>query len=137
VWRSLERSESPCTEEADGSGAGFSQEGQSNKKSKGEFGRTKVKSSRVFFWWPQWRLRTSFECCEIGSGSALVEVLGRDYSTDLLPLDVTANEMAARLGGYDFHKFFPILLAEIPFEDSILPAGIPRRLVEQRVRRHG
>jgi hypothetical protein len=28
VWRSSERSEDPCTVEADGSGAGFSQEGQ-------------------------------------------------------------------------------------------------------------
>ena len=40
----------------------------------------------------------------IGSGhiesSALVEVLGRDDSTDLVPLDVKANEMAAKLEGY-------------------------------------
>jgi len=28
VWRSMERSGNPCTEEAGGSGAGFSQEGQ-------------------------------------------------------------------------------------------------------------
>ena len=60
-----------------------------------------------------------------------------DRSTDLLSLDLTANAILAKLAEYDFQKFFPILLAEIPFDDSILPAGIPRRLVEQRVRRHG
>ena len=30
VWRSLERSGNPCTEGADGSGVGFSQEGMEN-----------------------------------------------------------------------------------------------------------
>ena len=35
-WRSLERSGNPCTEEADGSGAGFSQEGRVSFPSDGK-----------------------------------------------------------------------------------------------------
>jgi hypothetical protein len=75
------------------------------------------------------------ECGHIEN--ALVEVLSLRRSTDLLPLGLTANAIVTKLGEYDFRKFFPVLLAEIPFEESILPVGIPRRLVEQRVRRHG
>jgi len=38
VWRSLERSGSPCTEEADGSGAEFGQEGDSGEMTLGLVG---------------------------------------------------------------------------------------------------
>ncbi len=75
------------------------------------------------------------ECAHVQN--ALVGTLALGDGTELLHLRLTKGEILSTLERYDFRKFFPILLGEVTFEKSILPPGIPRRLVEQRVRHHG
>lgn len=77
----------------------------------------------------------SIQCGHIES--ALVETMALDCATDLLPLALTASEIVSALRAYNFQRFLPTVLAKVPFDEFILPVGIPRRLVEQRVRRHG
>jgi hypothetical protein len=69
--------------------------------------------------------------------NALVETLALDDSTELLDLRLTKAKILSALEQYDFRKLFPVLLAEVTFEHSILPPGVPRKLVEQRVRHRG
>jgi hypothetical protein len=69
--------------------------------------------------------------------NALVETLALRDSTDLLGLDLKRDEILSTLEEYDFRKFFPMLLAEVVFEKSIIPSTAPQRLEEQRVRHHG
>lgn len=69
--------------------------------------------------------------------NALVEVCGLAEPTDLLEFRLTRQEMVSILADFDFRQYFPVLLAKISFEKSIVPAGVPVRLEEQTVRRHG
>jgi hypothetical protein len=77
----------------------------------------------------------SIECGHVEN--ALVEVLALDDSTDLLDLDLKRDEILLTVEDYDFLKLFPVLLAEVVFEKSIIPPSAPQRLEEQRVRHHG
>jgi hypothetical protein len=69
--------------------------------------------------------------------NALVETLALGDSTDLLGLHLKRDDILSTLGPYDFRKFFPVLLAEVVFQRSIIPSSAPQRLEEQRVRHHG
>jgi len=69
--------------------------------------------------------------------SALVEVFRLSEPTDLLDLRLTKEEMLSTLADFDFRHYFPVLLAEVIFENSTIPQEVPRRLDEQTVRRHG
>jgi len=69
--------------------------------------------------------------------NALVEVYSVGEPTDLLEFRLTRREMVSVLASFDFRRYFPVLLAEITFRESIIPAGVPVRLEEQTVRRHG
>lgn len=77
----------------------------------------------------------SIECGHVEN--ALVEVLALDDTTDLLGLDLKRDEILLTLEAYDFRKLFPVLLAEVVFEKSIIPPSAPQRLEERRVRHHG
>jgi hypothetical protein len=75
------------------------------------------------------------ECVHIEN--ALVEVLGLDDSTELLFVGLTKGGILSALGKYDFQRLFPQLIAEVRFENSIIPSGVARALVEQTVRCNG
>src|SRR5438477_6341184 len=69
--------------------------------------------------------------------NALVEVYGLSEATDLVSLRLGRNEMVSELAAFDFRHYFPVLLAELTLENSIIPPEVPRRLEEQTVRCHG
>jgi hypothetical protein len=69
--------------------------------------------------------------------NALVETLALDDSTDLLCQQLKRDKILLILEAYEFRKFFPVRLAEVVFEESIIPSSVPQRLEEQRVRHHG
>jgi hypothetical protein len=69
--------------------------------------------------------------------AALMEKLRINDATHLLPLKLDAQEMLSSLKGYNFRRFFPEHLGEIEIEESIIPSGCVRRLVEQTIRLGG
>jgi len=69
--------------------------------------------------------------------NGLVEVLGLSEPPDLLDFRLSRHEIVSVLAPFDFRAYFPALLAEITFRNSIIPATVPTRLREQTVRRHG
>lgn len=69
--------------------------------------------------------------------NALVEVCAVNEPTDLLESRLTRDQILSLLASFDFRPYFPVLLAEVAFRNSIIPAGVPVRLEEQTVRRHG
>jgi hypothetical protein len=75
------------------------------------------------------------ECVHIQN--ALVEVLAVETATDLLDLGLTKESMISALENYEFRKLFPTLSAEVTFERSIIPHGVPQYLAEQTVRYRG
>lgn len=81
------------------------------------------------------RDRLPIECVHVEN--ALVEALDLHTVSDLLDFDWARGRIRSELANYDFRKFFPTLLAEVRFKNSIVPPGVVRRLVEQTVRRNG
>jgi hypothetical protein len=69
--------------------------------------------------------------------NALFEGFSLDDTADLLGLNLTRDSMLLALEEYDFRKFFPVVLAKVFFEDSIIPPGAPQKLEEKWVRHHG
>ncbi len=69
--------------------------------------------------------------------NALIDVFSLEDSVDLLYLDLTEDRIISTLEGYDFRRFFPVVLGRITFRLSIIPRSVPRFLVEQRIRRNG
>lgn len=69
--------------------------------------------------------------------NALVETLSLSEPTDLLDFELTRHEIVSVLSAFDFRAYFPVLLAEIAFRNSIIPASVPTHCQEQTVRRHG
>jgi hypothetical protein len=81
------------------------------------------------------RFGSPIQCAHVEN--ALVEVLQLSTSTELLNFQWTQESILSVLANYNFQKFFPILLTELQFENSIIPSRVIRRLAEQTVRRHG
>src|SRR2546427_5602500 len=61
---------------------------------------------------------------------ALIDVLGLESAVDLLDKELTTNAIVTNLAKYDFQRLFPTILDEFHFDDSIIPADAPRRLIE-------
>ena len=59
---------------------------------------------------------------------ALAEVYDFDDQTRLLDIPLTESGIVETLRSYDFSK--PIVLATVEFDESIIPDGVPIRLVE-------
>lgn len=59
---------------------------------------------------------------------ALTDVYGFEDQTPLLDLGLTVDRVVNDLRAYDFSH--PVVLAVIEFEESIIPDGVPVRLVE-------
>jgi hypothetical protein len=72
-----------------------------------------------------------------GVENALFESFSLGDTADLLGLNLTRDSMLLALEGYDFRKFFPVVLAKVFFEDSIIPPSAPQKLEEKWVRHHG
>lgn len=68
---------------------------------------------------------------------ALVDVLELEGQPGLLGRDLTAESIEKLLMDYDFSKLHPVLLCEVVLDHSILPAQIPRRLIEVTVKAKG
>jgi hypothetical protein len=81
------------------------------------------------------KLELPIECDHVEA--ALVEVFALDDSTELLDLGLSRDKILSAVDSYDFRRFFPQPLATLAVEDSIIPRGGIRRLVEQTVRVHG
>jgi len=75
------------------------------------------------------------ECAHVEN--ALTEVMGLETSTELLDTHWTQKRILSALANYDFRRFFPILLAQVRFDNSIIPPGSIRSLVEETVRCNG
>lgn len=64
--------------------------------------------------------------------NALADVYGFEDQMPLLDLGLTADRVVNDLRKYDFSK--PIVLAVLDLEESIIPDGVPVRLVEAIVK---
>ena len=63
---------------------------------------------------------------------ALVSACQVEQQVDLLPLALSSTRIVELLAHYDFEGLIP--LAEIAFEESILPEGVPVRFVEAQAK---
>src|SRR6266404_2319444 len=52
--------------------------------------------------------------------NGLFETFSLDDTADLLGLELTRDSMLSALEGYDFRKFFPVVLGTVFFEHSII-----------------
>jgi len=81
--------------------------------------------------------RTGMEVSAEDIQEALVECLGLESETDLLDRQPSADDIERLLFSFDFRRLRPELLEEVVLPDSIIPDGVPRLLVEERIRMAG
>jgi hypothetical protein len=67
----------------------------------------------------------------------LMDVLSIEDEYELLEQNFSCSDIVSHLTGYDFKKFHPEELANIIFEETIIPDGTERSLLEAQVKHKG
>jgi len=67
----------------------------------------------------------------------LMDVLGIEDECELLALDLTWDDIVKLLKGYDFKRHHREVLMDIELEESIIPNGTVRLLLEAKIKHKG